>query len=74
MGCWQLPLTKWRGVQILYLVAKFKPKLLQAAPESGPYGVRRQAVEAALAAKKAGCKEELCQAAQKIASDAKDIY
>ena len=51
----------------MYLVAKFMPRILQDAAENGPYRVERKAAEAALAAKKAGSKDELCQAAQDIA-------
>ena len=43
------------------------PRILQDAAENGPYRVERKAAEAALAAKKAGSKDELCQAAQDIA-------
>lgn len=55
-------------LQILYLVAKFRPKLLKGADERGLYGVTRGSAKAAIAAKAAGEDKELCDVAKKIAS------
>lgn len=59
---------EWGSLQILYLVAKFKPKLFKNADESGPYQVTPKAAKAALDAKKDGSDEKLCRVAKEIAS------
>jgi hypothetical protein len=57
-------------LQILYLVAKHKPRYLKDAPESGPYHVAPDLVEAVQSLHAAGKAKELGNLAHEIASAA----
>lgn len=65
-----LLVTAVYSLQIMYLIARFNPKLLRSADKSGPYGVSAENAEAAAAAKATGTIAEQSKFADRIAAAA----